>query len=376
MSPDPDLRRDTPLALKLKARIRSEGPLSVADYMQACLYDPEHGYYIGKPAIGAGGDFVTAPEISQVFGELIGLWAAVVWKAMGSPSPFALVELGPGRGTMLRDALRAARVVPGLLEAARVVLCDSSKVLRARQAEALDGAAPHIRWLETWDEAGARSLACASAIVLGNEFLDTASSVVQYVKAEGGWRFRCVGLDASDELTFVLADVPAAHASAAERLGLRFPDAPEGSVLEEATRLDLAPILAFDQVAALMIDYGHIATGLGDTLQAVRGQRFEHPLASPGEADLTTQVDFEHLAASFSSAQDRLAVEGPVTQAAFLGALGILERASRLMSANPARAAEIEAGVARLLAPVGMGSRFKAIGLRTPGIGPLPGFER
>ena len=195
---DPDARRDTPLALKLKERIRRDGPITVAEYMRACLTDPEHGYYVNKQAIGAKGDFVTAPEISQVFGELIGLWSAVVWQQMGSPARFNLVELGPGRGTMMRDCLRAAKIVPGFLDAASLILVDVAQMdgLTDVFADFLprDRIKPcrKIRAIPT----------DVPMILLANEFLDTCP-VQQYVVAKHKVLLRAVGIDPDGRIGFV-----------------------------------------------------------------------------------------------------------------------------------------------------------------------------
>lgn len=364
---DPEARRETPLALRLKERIRREGPISVAEYMTACLQDPEHGYYRTKAAIGAKGDFITAPEISQVFGELIGLWCAVVWQQMGSPPRVNLVELGPGRGTLMRDALRAAKVVPGFREAIALHLVESNEALAFQQREMLD--ALHV-WpsvmsaFEGW-------MLDAPAIVVGNEFIDAQADILQWLRTETeyGWQLRTVALDARGELAFLWRD------AWIEDLPTAFPSASAGEIYElRRTELwaTLGGFAGREPTAALFIDYGHEITLPGDTLQAMRSHAFEHPLTSPGEADLTTLVDFEKVADG--AKVYGFAVDGPVTQAEFLGSLGIVERASKLMGWNPAKAAEIEMGVARLMAVPGMGSRFKAIGLRSKSVPPLPGF--
>ncbi len=368
---DPELRRDTPLALKLKERIRRHGAITVAQYMEACLQDEEHGYYRTRTAIGAQGDFVTAPEISQVFGELVGLWAAIVWQQMGSPSRFNLVELGPGRGTLMADALRAAKVVPGFLEAADVVLVESSPVLRGVQSVTLAPLADRVSL--RWAHWMAPFPADRPTIVLGNEFLD-ALPTSQFIFSGGRWNERTVALDAAGRLVFACAPDD-------EFAPLELHGAPpaEGDIVERSGEMyafsacDLArPEPSATPIAALFIDYGHARSGAGDTLQAVRGHKAEHPLTSPGEADLTAHVDFEAVREAVKF--DRMAVDGPVPQANFLGALGLLQRASRLMAANPAKAHQIEAGVARLMAVPGMGDRFKAIGIRSAGLPQLPGF--
>lgn len=369
---DTGARRDTPLALKLKDRIRRDGPISVAAYMASCLYDDEHGYYRGGTPIGQAGDFVTAPEISQIFGEIIGAWAAVVWVGAGKPAPFRLVELGPGRGTLMADALRATRRVPGFHDAAKVLLVESSATLRAEQEATLSSFRQMIAWVEDAaslaDTAGRDQL----AIVIGNEFLDCEPRD-QCIRIDGTWRSRSVTLAADGTLTF--DDAAAAGAGISARLDRAFPAVADGRIFEPSSHSVIETLAKLGTFAALLIDYGHAGSGFGDTLQAVREHCYEHPLTSPGEADLTMQVDFGALC---DVARDcaGIAFDGPVTQAEFLGRLGILERASRLMAANPAKAAGIEAAVARLLSPTGMGTKFKAVGLRSANLPPLPGFER
>lgn len=367
MSYDPDLRRDTPLARKLIARIRAQGPITLKQYMTACLQDAEYGYYRSRQAVGREGDFVTAPEISQVFGELIGLWCAVVWQQMGSPRIVNLIELGPGRGTLMRDALRAARLLPDFTSAVAVHLVETSEALREVQARTLAAEDVLAVWHTQLEE-----VPRGPAILIANEFLD-ALAADQLVRGPSGWHVRALALDADQRLQFddlaipFEADVP------------RFAEtAPLGSILTVADFAGVAAQLDArarnDPLAALFIDYGHTASAIGDTLQAVRGHRYEHPLTSPGEADLTTQVDFEDLSTRIVACSS-LAVDGPVTQAEFLGRLGIVERASRLMAANPVKAGSIEAGIARLLAPQGMGTRFKVLGVRSAGQPTLPGLE-
>lgn len=371
MTADP---RETPLAQKLRTRIRSEGPMGVAEFMAACLTDPDHGYYRRMPAIGADGDFVTAPEISQVFGELIGLWCAVVWQQMGAPSRLNLVELGPGRGTLMRDALRAAAVVPQFRVASAVHLVESNATLRAMQAETLAGCGVPVRHHDDAVAALAERngiLADGPVLVIANEFLD-ALPIAQLQFAGGRWRARRVALGPDDGLFFapgpegVAPDVLPDVRKPQERDVLEVCDGHR--VLAEA----LSACAAAAPLAALFIDYGHAATGFGDTLQGVQGQTHVSPFHAPGETDLSAQVDFESFGRACVAAG--LAVDGPVPQAVFLGRLGIVERASRLMAQNPDKAGTIEAGVQRLMAPVGMGSRFLAVGVRSPGLPSLPGF--
>ncbi len=354
----------TPLARRIADRIRQEGPLPVSAFMAACLDDPVHGYYRTKPAIGRAGDFVTAPEISQVFGELMGLWAAVVWQQMGSPAAVTLVELGPGRGTLMCDALRATRRVPGFHGALNVVLVDANPRLRAMQDATLRDAGVPISWCASLDELSKG--ADGAAIVVANEFVD-CWPVHQFVRSADGWRMRCVGLDGYGGLAFV----------AGPEVELSADDAPDGAIAET---FDYGAIVAaltcFAPVAALVVDYGDATRGarISDTLQAVRGHAYEPPLANPGDADLTAHVAFGTLAAA-ATASGALAADGPITQATLLGRLGAVERASNLMAANPAQASNIEVAVGRLLQPAGMGGRFKALAIRSAGLPVPPGFE-
>ncbi len=365
MSHDPDQQRDTPLARRLKERIRRAGPITVGDFVSACLRDPRHGYYSRREAIGAAGDFITSAEISQVFGELIGLWCAVVWYTMGRPDPVHLVELGPGRGTMMRDALRALAIVPAFLAAVRVHLVEKSETLGKMQRLLLaDAKVPISWWKQPWDAPRAPS------IVIANEFLDTYAVDDQLIRTGERWATRGVIIDEPDQLKFAAlddnrdAEVPA-----------EFKGAAEGAIVEVSryrTVADELPWFAWDRMAALFIDYGYDAPALGETLQAVRSHAHEHPLRSPGEADLSAHVDFSAFASSVRL--EGFCVDGPVTQAEFLGSLGIMERASRLMAENPRKAGAIESGVARLMAPNGMGTRFKAIGVRSRQVPSLAGF--
>ncbi|MEZ5844087.1 MAG: SAM-dependent methyltransferase [Hyphomicrobiaceae bacterium] len=359
---DPEARRATPLASWLIEAIGgSTMPLDT--YVHHCLFHEQHGYYTTRTGLGV--DFTTSPEISQVFGELLGLWSVAVWQQMGRPKPIRLVELGPGRGTMMRDALRAARLVPEFLAGLRVWLDEVSPAFEALQRETLADCPVPIEWRTDplADPGGA-------TIILANEYYD-CFPIAQTVRQNGRWYERHVAVS-EGRLAYRLTPVPAERAGAAEALG----DMPDGTVVEHhgfAPACHTVGAIAHTApVAVLAIDYGHDGNPPGDTLQAMRRHAYEHPLTSPGEADLTSQVPFGALAAAF--AQAGLIVDGPATQAEFLGRLGIVERAQRLMHANPARAAEIEAGVARLIAPGGMGTRFKALGARSGGLPTLPGF--
>ena len=284
----------------------------------------------------------------------------------GSPALPNLIELGPGRGTLMADALRAMSRVPGYHEAIRVTLVEASAALRAKQQATLAGAHSSLTWAD-----GFQPCADGPSIVLGNEFLDVFAPN-QSIKTSEGWRWRAVEIDEAGRLQFGVST----RTRRRPELDEQFPSAPIGSILSsirsDIVAKGLAETANGQPLAALFIDYGHGQSALGDTLQAVRGHVFEHPLTSPGEADLSVQVDFADVARAMR--HEGFAVDGPVTQGEFLGRLGIVERASMLMSANPARTGVIEAGVARLMAVPGMGDRFKVIGIRSPEVARLPGF--
>jgi NADH dehydrogenase [ubiquinone] 1 alpha subcomplex assembly factor 7 len=350
----------------LAERIRREGPMPVDRFMQACLDHPLYGYRHKPQSIGRAGDFVTAPEISQAFGELIGLWCAVVWEGMGKPAPVRLVELGPGRGTLMRDALRAAKAVPGFLAATLVHLVEVSPPMRQRQRRALETAGapadqpPPVAWHETVEE-----VPPGPAIIVANEFLD-ALPIRQLLYDGQAWRERVVALGPDGRLGFAAGGIVEFRSDA--------PAAP-GAIAElRAGEDELLAALAARPAphVAVLIDYGPAGAAHGDTLQAVRHHAYVDPLADPGTADLTAHIQFAALAAKARAAG--LAADGPLTQAEFLGRLGIVERTARLMAANPGRAAEIEAATQRLMSPGGMGQLFKAMAVRSPGLPAPPPF--
>jgi len=351
-SPPPDLAAPTPLGLRLAERIRLAGPLTVADYMAAALGDPEHGYYMRREPFGVAGDFTTAPEISQMFGELVGIWCLDIWRALGSPPRFRLVELGPGRGTLMADALRAAAIRPAFRSGLELHLVETSPRLREVQQRTLAPLGLDPQW---HDKLGTipRGL---PIILIANEFFD-ALPIRQFMRAGGGWRERMVGLDAEGRLAFGLgppgpADLP--------DLG-----AEDGEVLEvqpaaNAVMGEIATRVVADGGALVAIDYGYAATRPGDTLQAVRRHRPVHPLAEPGLADLTAHVNFEALARTARAAGAD--VHGPVGQGEFLLGLGLLERAGRLGAGrSEAEQEAIGKAVERLAGPGHMGTLFKAL---------------
>ncbi len=357
--------RVTALKARLARLIAQDGPMTVAQYMTAALHDPHDGYYARRAALGAEGDFVTAPEISQMFGELVGLWCVQGWMDMGAPAPVALIELGPGTGAMMSDIWRAAKTAPSFCGSAQITLVETSPPLRAQQEAALAGAP--VRWAER--------LAAAPegpALIVANEFLDCLP-IRQFVRTAAGWRERLVGISGEDLVFGLAPGGPAPDVRIPEALR----DAPEGSLAEIAPGLaplveELARRLHAHLGRALFIDYGAPRTTPGDTLQAVAAHAKVDPLAAPGEADLTAHVDFASLAAHGRGAG--LDVAGPMPQGAWLAALGIDARAQALAAARPDKAEAIARQRARLVDEDAMGVLFQVICLSSPGLPPPAGF--
>ncbi len=353
---------------KLIARqIATTGPVTVADYMATVLGHPEHGYYMTRDPLGGDGDFITAPEISQVFGELIGIWCVATWQLLGAPARFNLVEFGPGRGTLMADALRAAARMPGFIKAAAVSLVEISPVLRSVQRQTLEGY--DVSWRESLE-----GVPEGPILVVANEFFD-ALPANQFVRTEAGWRERLVGQD-DDGPRFVLSSI------ATPMTALLAPEvrnnAPVGAVAEVqpagiAVCATLADRISDHGGAALIVDYGHAASAPGETLQAVRRHEPSDVLRAPGEADLTVHVDF---AALGRAAGDKLALFGPLGQGEFLRRMGIALRMEKLLAkATGKQKKDIVAGVHRLIDDDQMGTLFKVFGLAPHGTPPLPGFE-
>jgi NADH dehydrogenase [ubiquinone] 1 alpha subcomplex assembly factor 7 len=359
-----------PLEAEIRRLIAVAGPMPVAEFMRLCLTHPQYGYYVAHDPIGAAGDFITAPEISQMFGELIGLWMAAVWQQMGEPENVRIVELGPGRATLMIDAMRAARTLRKFYTAIVLHLVEISPRMQAIQKERLAVLGEPVQW-----HADLAEVPGGPSIMIANEFFD-ALPVHQAIQQADGWHERVIGVGAGGKLAIVAARDPLPHFEATLPRELRH--SPEGSVYE--WRSDT---LAFeigrrvrDSGAALIIDYGHTRQGLGETLQAVAGHSFADPLRAPGEADLTAHVDFNALALSAEIIGAR--AHGPIRQGDFLRRIGIDKRAAVLKAhAPPTKVAEIDSALARLTAagPKGMGELFKVLAIADPKLGPLPGFE-
>jgi SAM-dependent MidA family methyltransferase len=344
---------------RLAAQIAQTGPLTVAQFMTQALHDPDYGYYATRPALGEAGDFLTAPLISQMFGELVGVWAASAWALMGQPAAVRLIEMGPGDGTLMSDVLRAARAAPGFLEVADVWLVETSPPLRTAQQERLGDRA---RWASALGEVPDG----APVILIANELLDCLPAR-QFVKTAIGWAEQLVGLDDQGRLAFTRNRTPAAEL---------LPDAPEGAVYEQsaaqaALGAELGRRVVRDGGAALLIDYGRDQPGFGDTLQAIRRHRKVDPLDRPGEADLTVHADFP---AVMAAAGREGAATAILTQGEFLARLGVGLRAEALVRARPDKAPIIGRQLNRLVAADQMGELFKACCIHSPDWTP-PAFE-
>ena len=383
---------------RLRAQIAQDGPISIAEYFTRCLHDPRDGYYATRPALGEGGDFLTAPGVSQMFGELIGLWILETWTRMGWPSPVRLVEMGPGDGTLISDILRAARLMPEFLEAADLWLVEVSPPLRAVQAAKLAPLTPN--WADRLEAVPAD----APLILVANEVLDCLPAR-QFVRTEGGWAERVVGLDDQGQLAFGLralsplpldgggvggggvrdggrpaglaisgtAFTPIPNPSPIEGEGSYQPGTVvESSPAQAALGSEIGHRVARDGGAALLIDYGRDAPGDGDTLQAVKAHQKVPPLAEPGRADLTVWADFP---AVLAAAAEAGAAVGPIlTQGAFLQGLGVEARAQALAAARPDQADTLARQLDRLTGAAQMGQLFKVACLSAPGLSP-PLFE-
>ncbi len=346
---------------RLRAEIEATGPVSVAEYMHRCLHDPRDGYYATRPSLGDQGDFITAPLISQMFGELLGLWAVETWTRLGKPSPFRLVEMGPGDGTLMSDLLRAVRLAPDFVAAADLWMIETSEPLAALQKAKLEGAILTPTWAASVDDIPAG----APMILVANELLDCLPAR-QFVYAGEGWVERLVGVAPDGSLAFGLA--PTRDGSTPP------PDSPilEVSAAQEAMGQALGEMIAREGGAALLIDYGRGEPEFGDTLQALQKHEKVDPLASPGESDLTVYADFPIV--RDAARKTGAAATDAIPQGLFLGMLGIQHRAESLMAARPDRADLVQRQLARLVAPDQMGELFKALCIHSPELIP-PGFE-
>jgi NADH dehydrogenase [ubiquinone] 1 alpha subcomplex assembly factor 7 len=345
----------TPLQKIIDEIIASEGPMPLDRYMGLCLGHPTHGYYMTRDPFGERGDFITAPEISQIFGELIGVWFATAWVAMGKPAEFNLVELGPGRGTLMADILKASKAMPGFREAAKIHLVEMSPGLRKLQAEKLgDG----VTWHDTL-----ATLPEGPMLLVANEFFD-AIPIRQFEKRDRKWFERCVGAQG-------IGFMPAALDVSQGMNGDVIEFAPQRSGIAQ----EIGQRLAKNPGAALIVDYGHLETAPGDTLQAMRNHQYVPITDRPGESDITSHVDFEALGKALT--QGGAKTYPAITQRSFLLAMGIEPRATMLSSRADAETAEIMArAVARLTGEGEMGNLFKVMVGTSPELATPYPFDR
>ena len=356
------------LKQKLLKSLAASDPISVAQYMHLCHSHPEYGYYATGNPLGKDGDFITAPEISQMFGELIAIWAISVWKAMNCPNPFQIGELGPGRGTLMKDFIRTAQHHRDFVNATKFKLIETSASLIQQQRQALAKHVDLVEWHKTIDD-----LKPLPTLFIANEFLD-AIAFRQFVKTGEAWLERCVGIDKNNQLAFVLGNtqidrqmLPADHTI--QPIGAIYETAPA----RQAIVISIANHLASHGGAALFIDYGHEKSGFGDTFQAVKSHEYVSPLAYPGLGDLTSHVDFQAIGEAAS--QQGAKIGGILTQGEFLLQLGLLQRAGRLGHCKPVEfQQQIQTDVERLAAPEQMGKLFKVFCLAQENL-VLPLFE-
>ena len=354
------VERQSALGKIIADMIAVDGPMPVDRYMVLALGHESHGYYMGRDPFGRAGDFITAPEVSQMFGELIGIWCAAGWQMMDAPAEWNLVELGPGRGTLLADLVRACSVMPGLREGMNIHLVEMSPALKTMQAETLKRAGIEATWHERLED-----VPDGQSLIIANEFFD-ALPICQLQKQAGQWHERVVGLSGDGKLAFGLASdrvAPALVPSWAE--SGEDGDIVEFSPVRDAVAREIGRRITTHMGAALIIDYGHMRSAAGDTLQAIRKHQFADVLALPGEADVTSHVDFEALTGAVTA--DGAKPYGPVMQGDFLIKMGLKEREEMLRARADARQRiRLAKGAQRLVSGNQMGQLFKVLAVTHP----------
>lgn len=344
----------TPLKTRIVKHIKTSGSLPLAEYMHWCMADPKDGYYANQEAIGSKGDFITAPEISQMFGEMIGIWAVEKWEELGRPSPFNLVELGPGKGTLMSDLLRIGNAVPEFLDAAKVQMIETSEKLIETQKQILANY-DNVAWHKS-----IKDIPNHPTLIIANEFLDVLP-IRQYIKTKGEWHEHAIGIDKDDALIWILG----AGILEQESLPENADKEPEGAALEistirEAFIANTSEFLKQNSGAALFIDYGHGKTDFGDTLQAMRSHGYADILKDPGLADLTSHVDFDALAKIAKA--EGMKVQPLAKQGEFLLGKGLIERAGQLgRDQSPEIQESLTRQAERLALPDEMGDLFKVM---------------
>ncbi|WP_108881119.1 SAM-dependent methyltransferase [Anderseniella sp. Alg231-50] len=359
--PKPEtVERQSALGTVIADMIAADGPVPVDRYMALALGHERHGYYMGRDPFGRAGDFITAPEVSQMFGELVGIWCAAGWQMMDAPAEWNLIELGPGRGTLLADLVRACSVMPGLRDGMKVHLVETSPALKTMQGETLKRAGIDATWHDRLED-----VPDGQSLIIANEFFD-ALPVSQLQKQAGHWHERVVGLGQDGKLAFGVASDPVAPAlvppwAAPGADG----DIAEFSPARDAVAREIGRRITRDMGAALIIDYGHMRSAAGDTLQAIRKHQFADVLAQPGEADITSHVDFEALTAAVTA--DGAKPYGPVMQGDFLIKMGLKEREEMLrVRADARQRIRLSKGAQRLVSGNQMGQLFKVLAVTHP----------
>lgn len=366
----------TKLEDRIKALIDSTGPISVAEYMTLCLLDPVDGFYPTRDPLGSAGDFITAPEISQMFGEVLGLFVLQSWKDMGRPSPFYLIELGPGRGVMMSDMLRAAFLDEDFKKAVQVVLIEASAALEAVQGQTLGHLGVPVQWVT-----GLEAAPAGPSLVVGNEFLDCLP-IRQFIQRDpfagkDGWHERHVGLDEDGRFRFEIGPEPIG-ATAKSFIPDAQNDARKDELLETCPAVHqiietLKKRFKDHSGRALFIDYGPETTEFGDTLQALKRHKKIGVFERPGDSDLTARVDFQTVTTVAKS--QGLKASGPVAQREFLSKLGLEMRAVALARAQPDSKAVIARQLHRLTDDSEMGELFKAVCLQSSDLPTPLGFR-
>ncbi len=348
-------KTNMPLKQKIIDTILSDGPISIHRYMTIALADSQHGYYRVADPLGAKGDFTTAPEISQIFGELIGAWVLTLWDMNKQPKPFQLIEIGPGRGTLMSDVLRTTKLMPTFFPSTQLHFVETSPVLREKQKTAIQPYPIKPHWYDSLND-----VPSGNTILLANEFLD-ALPVQHFIKQATGWHKRLITV-AKDNAFYFTTDktpspLPQGMPPNPERYNLgdiyEYRPAHKDFIQQLAKRANTAPM------AALIIDYGHTVSAPGETFQAIKSHKYTDPLKDPGHADLTAHVDFDDLA---RCAEAHGLKTYHITQGQFLMALGLAQRCEQLLkNANTDQARMITTGAQRLVDPNQMGKLFKVM---------------
>ena len=360
---------------QIHKKIRETGPITIAEFMTICLLDPTNGYYPTRDPFGKDGDFITSPEISQMFGELIGLWCMQTWHDMGQPKKINLIEYGPGRGIMMQDIVRVAKLDSNFLESINITFIEASPVLEAIQAETLSKAPCPVNWASNLEE-----IPQMPTIILGNEFLDCLP-IRQFIQTDEnkglkGWRERLVTVK-NNNLAFGISPfelpqwqkkvLPTSHNKAIQNDLLEFCPA-FSQIIDELKKRSLN-----NDTRALFVDYGPATTDFGDTLQSLKEHRKVNVFSDLGNADLTARVNFEHLVNL--SINNNLSVTSVITQGEFLCNMGIKVRAKNLMKAKPESMINIQRQLNKLISRDEMGALFKVICFQSEGLGLPLGFE-